>query len=95
MLSRNTSSDGALATLGSRGELESALAIRNTTAEAAGCDVLFGPGIELHLAPNQDPIMQMMLTISDEDIGWTVIMRIARDLHWKILDPNSGREFSP
>ena len=37
----------------------------------------------------------MMLTISDEDIGWTVIMRIARDLHWKILDPNSGREFSP
>jgi hypothetical protein len=35
----------------------------------------------------------MLLNISDDDIAWIMIMRIAREFGWKILDPQSGREF--
>ena len=95
ILSRASLPDGGLAPLGSRRDLEASLASRNTAAERKGGDTLFGPGIELELAPGQDPVIQMMLNISDEDIAWPVIMRLARELQWKILDPNSGRELSP
>jgi hypothetical protein len=95
ILSRESLPDGGLAPLGRRRDIESGLATRNTAAERPGGHTLYGPGIELELAPGQDPVTQMMLTISDEDIAWPVIMRLARELQWKILDPNSGRELSP
>ena len=95
ILSRATNADGGLAPLGKRRDIEASLACRNTAAERPGGDTLFGPGIELELAPGQDPIVQMLLNVSDEDIAWPVIMRLARELQWKILDPSSGRELSP
>ena len=58
-------------------------------------DLLYGPGIEIAIAPDEDPVLQMMLTITDEDIAWEVILRLAREFQWKIVDPNSGRELSP
>lgn len=57
--------------------------------------MLYGPGIELELPPEQDPVLQMLLTVSDEDIAWSVILRLAREMQWKILDPSNGRELSP
>jgi hypothetical protein len=33
------------------------------------------------------------MSISDDDNAWIMIMRIAREIGWKILDPQSGREF--
>ena len=41
------------------------------------------------------PVLQMLLTVSDEDIAWSVILRLAREMQWKILDPSNGRELSP
>jgi hypothetical protein len=35
----------------------------------------------------------MLMTISDDDIAWIAIINMAKKLGWKILDPQSGREF--
>lgn len=93
--SRNETTDGGLAPLGSRRDIEASLATRNTAPEREGGGRLYGPGIEIDLAPDQDPVLQMLLTVSDEDIAWNVILRLARELQWKIVDPNTGRALSP
>lgn len=95
ILSRSSGKSGELAPLGPRPELLRQLAARNTGPERPGDDVLYGPGIEIQLAPGQDPITQMLLTITDEDIAWVVILRLARELQWRIFDPYSGRELKP
>ena len=86
--------NGEATSLGSRHDLVNTLSARNTAPEREGEDVLYGPGIQLELPP-QDPVAQALLTITEEDIGWLVLMRIARDLHWRILDPETGRELNP
>jgi len=95
ILARQAGKSGELAPIAPRSEIIRQLADRNTGPERTGDDVLYGPGIEIHLAPGQDPITQMLLSVTDEDIAWTVILRLARDLHWRIFDPYSGRELSP
>ena len=93
--SRTRAADGSLGPLGPRRDLENALSCRNTMADHPGGDRLYGPGIEIDLNPGEDPVVQMLLRISDEDIAWDVILRLARDLQWKIFDPSTGRELSP
>ncbi len=95
ILSRTHNKDGSLGSLGSRADVVKSLALRNTAAEMDGGDILHGPGIEIELPPGQDPVLQMLLHINDDDIAWVVIMRLAKDLQWKVLDPASGRELSP
>jgi len=95
ILSRNGSKDGALAPLGTRKEVVSGLEHCNTAPEIDGGDILYGPGIEIELPPGQDPVTQMLLSISDDDIAWVVVIRLAREFGWKILDPNTGRELNP
>lgn len=95
ILSRNSDRDGGLAPLGPRAEIEEALASRNTAPDRPGGSIFYGPGIELELPPEQDPVTQMLLSVSDEDIAWGVILKLARALQWKILDPENGRELSP
>lgn len=86
--------NGEAGELGTRKELIATLSQRNTAPEREGEDVLYGPGIRLELPP-QDPVAQALLTITEEDIGWLVLMRIARDLSWRIVDPETGRELNP
>ena len=93
ILSRHPATDGQMAPLGSREEVINGLAHCNTGPDAPGGDVLYGPGLEFELPPGQDPVLQMLMSISDDDIAWIMIMRIAREFGWKILDPQSGREF--
>jgi hypothetical protein len=94
--SRDRSTDGELAPLGSRRDIESALAARNTMADHPGGETLYGPGIELCMAsPDETLVRQMLLTINDEDIAWDVVLRLAREFQWKIVDPSTGRELSP
>ena len=95
ILSRQPAVDGALAPIGSRTQVIEGLAHCNTAPDAPGGDVLYGPGVEFELPPGQDPVRQMLLSISDDDIAWVVIMRVAREFGWKILDPQTGREFQP
>jgi hypothetical protein len=80
--------------LGWRKSLEERLAHLNTGPDRLGGDVLFGPGVELQLPPQQDPVMQMILTVSDEDIGWLVVERMGKTLQWKFVDLNTGDELS-
>lgn len=87
--------DGQMAPLGARMDLLERLSGFNTSPERAGEDLLFGPGLELHLPPGQDPVLQMLMTVSDHDIAWIAVMEIARKLGWKILDPQTGRDFAP
>jgi hypothetical protein len=61
-------------------------------SDPIGDDILFGPGIEIELPPGIEPVTQMLLKISDDDIGWDVVRAIAHRTHWKLLDPMSGRE---
>ena len=93
ILSREPAVNGEMPPLGSRADVVCGLAHCNTGPETAGADLLYGPGLELELPPGQDPVRQMLMTISDDDIAWILIMRIAREFGWKILDPQSGREF--
>lgn len=95
ILSRNGSSTESLSPLGTRAEIVKGLEHCNTAPESDGGDILYGPGIEIELPPGQDPVTQMLLSISDDDIAWVVVIRLAREFGWKILDPNSGRELNP
>ena len=84
--------DRGLQPIGSRAEILSALERRNTAPERPGEDTLYGPGIVVELSPGQDPVLQMILFIDDEDIAWQVIPRLARELHWRLVDDTTGRE---
>ncbi|MBL9140406.1 MAG: hypothetical protein JNK53_00945 [Phycisphaerae bacterium] len=84
-----------LAPIGSRAHVVLSLAHCNTSPEVDGGDVLYGPGVEFELPPQQDPVIQMQLAISDDDIAWIVIMRVAREFGWKVVDPTTGRELQP
>ncbi|MFO0783105.1 MAG: hypothetical protein U0636_05430 [Phycisphaerales bacterium] len=95
ILSRQPSEEGILAPIGTRAQVMEGLAHCNTAPEVPTGDTLYGPGVEFELPPGQDPIRQMILTISDDDIAWVVIMRVAREFGWKVLDPTTGRELQP
>lgn len=78
--------------IGTRREILGILRLLNTAPQASGEDVLYGPGIEVELPPGLDPVTQMLLKLTDEDVGWDVIRAIAHRTHWRLLDPLSGRE---
>ncbi len=95
ILSNEVAPDNGMAPIGSREEIVNLLANFNTAPENDDMDVLFGPGIRIELPPDQDPVPQMVLTVVEDEIAWLVIMRISKELKWKILDPMSGRELKP
>lgn len=95
ILSNETATENGMAPIGSREEIRNALANYNTAPENDDIDVLFGPGIRIELPPDQDPVPQMVLTVVEDEIAWLVIMRLAKELKWKILDPMTGRELKP
>ncbi len=94
--SRPPAEPGSLVPIGPRRDVLAGLARRNTAPESNGAgDVLYGPGIRIELTPRQDPITQMLVTISEEEIGWMVLTRLINEFGWKLLDPNTGREWTP
>lgn len=93
---REPSEDGSLAAIGPRSEIVEVLARANTSPECEDIeDVLYGPGIRVELTPHQDPVSQMLVTITEEEIGWQVLTRLINHFQWKLLDPETGRELSP
>ena len=95
ILSNETATENGMVPIGTREEIRNALANYNTAPENDDTDILFGPGIRIELPPDQDPVPQMVLTVVEDEIAWLVIMRLAKDLKWKILDPMTGRELKP
>jgi hypothetical protein len=85
-----------LAPLAPRKELLDELARYNTAPESRDeADVLYGPGIRIEMPPMQDPVTQLLLTLTEEDIGWLVLRKLARQFNWRVLDPETGREWKP
>ncbi len=95
ILSNEVPTDNGMAPIGSREEILNLLASYNTAPEDGDVSVLFGPGIRIELPPDQDPVPQMVLSVVEDEIAWLVIMRLAKELKWKILDPMTGRELKP
>lgn len=83
-----------MATLGRRADLVRVLERFNTAPERAGDDVLYGPGIRLELPLEQGEVSQILMTITEEEIAWLVIMRFLKEFEWKIVDMNTGRELN-
>ena len=94
ILSPETSSNGGLSPIGSREEIVKQLGDLNTSPEKEGGDMLYGPGIRIELPPGE-PVTQMLMTLTEEDIAWHVVMRLVKQMKWKLLDPMSGRELKP
>ncbi len=82
---------GALAPIGPRCDVLEKLANYNTGPEVCGDnDVLYGPGIQIELTPGQDPLTQMLVTITEEEIGWLVLRRLINVFQWRLLDARTG-----
>ena len=94
ILSPEPSSNGGLSPIGSREEIVKQLGDLNTSPEKEGGDMLYGPGIRIELPPGE-PVTQMLMTLTEEDIAWHVVMRLVKQMKWKLLDPMSGRELKP
>ena len=89
------SSGNGLPSIGARAELLDQLSHYNTAPESGDADdILYGPGIRIELPPG-DPINQLLLSVTEEEIAWPVMLRLCRDFHWSILDPNTGRMLNP
>jgi len=86
------STDGSMTPIASRKSLLAELFDCNTGPERQDDDILYGPGFRLELTPGQDPITQMLLTLTEEEIGWQVLTKLLKQFEWKLLDPNTGRE---
>ncbi len=83
--------------LGSWREVVERLRDFNTAPDGAleTLGMLFGPGIivQLPMLGPDDPVMQAVVTLEEENIAWPVLTRICRLLKWKMMDPKTGRTF--
>ena len=93
ILSREHTQGTELRPIGARADILAGLGCRNTMAEREGDDLLYGPGITIELPPGADPVNQMLISVTEEEIAWLVITRLVRELNWKLLDPSTGREY--
>lgn len=94
ILSKQKAGANGMAVIGSRKQILGDLSHYNTAPEREGEDVLYGPGIRLELPPGQTDVNQILLTVTEEEIAWLVIMRLAKAFGWKIVDTTSGRELN-
>jgi hypothetical protein len=95
VMSRQKGESGALAPIGTRAEIEAALALLNTAPDSPGSDTLHGPGFEMHFQTGQDPVLQILVSQTDESIFRSTIWEIAKRLHWKLVDPASDLAYEP
>ena len=93
ILAPRDGSGSAPAPIAPRSQILADLEALNTAPEAPDGDCLYGPGIRIDLPPGQDPVTQMLLTIVDDDIAWSVIRRLLRTFPWRMQDPISGMEW--
>ncbi len=94
--SRDADEGEALPPIGPRCDIVEKLLRANTSPESAAApDVLYGPGIRIELTPDQDPIRQMLVTVTEEEIGWKVLTRLINHFQWKLLDTVTGQQLGP
>jgi hypothetical protein len=61
-----------------------------------GMCILHGPGCTIEVPGDGDPkaeVMQAMISVTDEDFGMPVIIRMCRQQKWRMTDADSGMSF--
>ena len=70
--------------------------------ERLGTGVFFGPGMVLEVAMMEEPdssrgegpeVRQILVSVTDEDFAFPVLMRLCKLSGWQMMDPESGRSF--
>lgn len=56
-----------------------------------GTVLMHGPGMVVEMAPMGNEVRQIMITMTDEDFAFPVLMRMCKANKWTMLDPESGR----
>ena len=83
--------------LGTYDEVVEAFSDYNTAPDGSNesIGVLFGPGytVQLPFVDRKDPVMQVLVSIEDDESAWPVLTRVCKGLNWKMLDPSTGRTF--
>ncbi len=91
--------DGALPALGETEEVLEALAPFNTAPDggtpgedsvALGLVKLYGPGMHLEMVGG-DEVRQIMVTMTDEDFAFPVLVRACQMNRWTMLDTGTGQ----
>lgn len=91
------STRGDLASMGTPREVLGTLARFNTAPDGsgprAGMEVLWGPGMVLEFPAGTPAVRQIMVSLTEEDMAFPVLMRLCRELGWEMVDLESGRRF--
>jgi hypothetical protein len=59
--------------------------------EALGLIRAYGPGMYMEMMANEGEVRQIMVTMTDDDFAFPVLMRICRANHLTMLDTNTGQ----
>ena len=76
--------------LGARAEIVASLGTMNTLPQKPGENILWGPGVKLEMVEGEDPLKQILLTITEEEIAWLVIARMMQAFGWRVVDLETG-----
>lgn len=90
ILSPNTSNANGQSPIGPKAEIVNALGTMNTHPQSPGENVLWGPGVKLEMVNDEDPLKQILLTITEEEIAWLVIARMMQTFGWRVVDLETG-----
>lgn len=58
-----------------------------------GMSVLYGPGMIVELPRASESVAQALVTITDEDLAWPVLLRLCQRAQWSMVDLETGRRF--
>jgi hypothetical protein len=70
--------------------------------ERLGTGVFYGPGMVLEVPLSDEPksrrgegpdVRQILVSLTDEDFAFPVLMRLCKEYGWQMTDAESGRKF--
>ena len=87
---------GSAAPLDKLADVRAILARHNTSPDGGPTKdstiaALHGPGLLVELPTSSDPVNQGIITLSDEDTAWPVLMRLMKSQGWRLMDIETGQ----
>lgn len=89
------------ATLGTPAQVIARLARYNTAPDGAPAKspaplvVFYGPGFLAEMPTSERDVRQVMVTMTDDDFAFPVLIRLCREQRWTMIDAETGRRFGP
>lgn len=89
---------GGLVPLASRDEVVRFFRSFNTAPDRTGADILHGPGIRVEMPPMQDPVMQLTVSVTEDELFHILffgtaneprgrLLRATLEQGWRFFDP--------